>query len=238
MSFNHTLQRVERAPAAILRDACADRFFAGTGPVRGPSRLRAARRHGWAIATSLAAAIVGFGGGVSWSVKAPSERAELIEDVVEYHEFFSRETQHLVEVPADQMEELTAWLGERGGRDIKVPDLTVAGLRFAGGRMLVVNDHPVAALMYTRDEGLPIALHVSRIQSGDKGISFEQRGAQRVASWITDGYAYLIVGEIDGPTAEELAALVAAQVPKGEPPNSRLYATHYGRWFSAASGSR
>jgi hypothetical protein len=30
--------------------------------------------------------------------------------------------------------------------------------------MLVVNDHPVAALMYVRDEGLPIALHVSRIQ--------------------------------------------------------------------------
>src|SRR5260221_8655550 len=170
MSFNYILQRVElfRETAALLRHGCAERFFAGTGAVPG-----------WAIATSLAAVIVGFGGGVSWSVKAPSERAELIEDVVEYHEFFSRETQHLVEVPADQMEELTAWLGERVGRDIKVPDLTVAGLRFAGGRMLVVNDHPVAALMYTRDEGLPIALHVSRIQGGDKGISFEQRGAQR-----------------------------------------------------------
>ena len=76
--------------------------------------------------------------------------------------------------------------------------------------MLVVNDHPVAALMYTRDEGLPIAVCVSRIQSGDKGISFEQRGAQRVAFWITDGYAYLVVGQIDGPTAEDLAALVAA----------------------------
>jgi anti-sigma factor RsiW len=76
--------------------------------------------------------------------------------------------------------------------------------------MLVVSDHPVAALMYVRDEGLPVALHVSRVEGGDKGISIEQRGAQRVAFWITDGYAYLLVGEIDGPTAEGLAALVAA----------------------------
>jgi anti-sigma factor RsiW len=212
MSFNYTLQRVElfREMAALLRHACADRFFARIDPVPGPPRRRASRRHGWAIATSLAAVIVGFGAGVSWNGRTPSELAELIEDIVEYHEFFSHETQHLVEVPADQMEELTAWLGERVGRDIKVPNPTVAGLHFAGGRMLVVSDRPVAALMYTRDEGLPIALHVSRIQGGDKGISFEQRGAQRVAFWITDGYAYLVVGQIDGPTAEDLAALVAA----------------------------
>jgi hypothetical protein len=78
--------------------------------------------------------------------------------------------------------------------------------------LLVVSDHPVAALMYVRDEGLPIALHVSRIQGGDKGISIEQRGAKWVAFWITDGYAYLLVGEIDDPTAEGLTALVAAQI--------------------------
>jgi anti-sigma factor RsiW len=93
-----------------------------------------------------------------------------------------------------------------------VPDLTVAGLRFAGGRMLVVSDHPVAALMYTRGEGLPIAFHVSRISADDGLTRIHQRGAQHVASWISDGYAYLLVGEIDSPTAEKLAALVVAQI--------------------------
>jgi anti-sigma factor RsiW len=77
--------------------------------------------------------------------------------------------------------------------------------------MLVVSDQPVAALMYTRGEGLPIAFHVTRMHGGDKGISIAQRGAQRVAFWITDGYAYLVVGEIDGTAAENLAALVNAQ---------------------------
>jgi anti-sigma factor RsiW len=63
-----------------------------------------------------------------------------------------------------------------------VPDLTVAGLRFAGGRMLVVGDHPVAALMYTRGEGLPIAFHVSRIPVDDRPTCIPQRGFQRRAS--------------------------------------------------------
>jgi anti-sigma factor RsiW len=176
-------------------------------------QLGAVVRRDWVIVPiALAIGFAAFIGGAIWGGRAPSERSHLIDEIAEYHEIFSRETQHLVEVPAEQTAELTAWLGERVGRAIKVPDLTRAGLRFVGGRMLVVSDHPVAALTYVRDKGLPIALHVSRIQEGDKGISIEQRGAQRVAFWITDRYAYLLVGEIDGPTAEGLAALVAAQI--------------------------
>jgi len=66
----HALQRVEmfRETAALLRDTCGDRFFAGKGPLRGKPRQRGLRqrRHGWVTATSLAAAIVAFGGGVTW----------------------------------------------------------------------------------------------------------------------------------------------------------------------------
>src|SRR5712664_2443648 len=172
-------------------------------------RFIATVRHDWAPAVFVLVAIVAaFLWAVAFGGRAPAAHAHLIDEVVEYHEIFSRETEHLVEVHADRMEELTTWLGERVGRDIKVPDLTVAGLRFAGGRMLIVSDHPVAVLMYTRDEGLPIAFHVARMHGGDKGISIEQRGAQRVAFWITNGYAYLVAGEMDGPTAEDLATLL------------------------------
>jgi anti-sigma factor RsiW len=169
-------------------------------------------RHDWPLA-ALVLAVIGAAsvGGVAWGSRAPPARAHLIDEIVEYHEIFSREIQHLVEVGTDQMEELTAWLGERVGRDIKVPDLTAAGLRFAGGRMLVISDQPVAALMYTRGEGLPIAFHVTRIRADDKPTCIQQHGSQRVASWISGGYAYVLVGEIDGSTAEELATLLAAQ---------------------------
>jgi anti-sigma factor RsiW len=212
----HASQRVEmfRETAVLLRDACGDRFFAGKSPFPGPRRRRALRqrRHSWVIATSLAAIIVGFTGGVTWGGRTTSERAELIDEVASYHRLYSRETRHLVEVPADRVDDLTAWLGQRLNRKFEVPDLAAAGLAFAGGRMLVVNDRPVAELMYTRDHGLPIGICVTQMAADDSPISVEQRGRERLASWITSRYAYIVVGEIDDPTAQDIARRVATQI--------------------------
>src|SRR5436305_620637 len=72
----------------------------GTPPARrsiAPSRPH----YGWAIAASLVA-VVTFGAGVLWGGQAPSERADLLEEVAGYHEVYSRETAHLVEVPASE----------------------------------------------------------------------------------------------------------------------------------------
>jgi anti-sigma factor RsiW len=203
-----------RETAALLRGAYDDRFFAVTGPVPGPPHRRALRqpRHGWAIAASLVAAIVGFGGGVAWGGRTPSERAELISEVASDHQIYSRETKHLVEVPADQVAHLTAWLGQRLDRKLEAPDLAAAGLRFAGGRMLVVNDRPVAELMYTRDHGLPIGVYVTQMAGGASPISVDQRGLERLATWIAGGYAYVVAGEIDDPTAQDIARRVASQI--------------------------
>jgi anti-sigma factor RsiW len=166
--------------------------------------------YGWAIAASLATVVV-FGAGIMGSGKA-SERDDLLDEVAGYHEVYSRETTHLVEVPASQAEQLTAWLGERLDRDLKVPDLADAGLRFAGGRMLVVNDRPVAELMYTRAEGLPIAICISRVDGKPWSMDVEQHGALRIASWGKDGDAYIVVGELDDATVKDLARRVEAQI--------------------------
>jgi anti-sigma factor RsiW len=160
----------------------------------------------WAIALSLAVVI--FGGGAMWLGRAPSERAELLEEAAEYHEIYSHETTYLVEVPASKADQLTAWLGERLDREIKVPDLADAGLHFAGGRMLVVNNRPVAELMYIREKGLPIAICVTRIDGKAWPMEVEHHDALRIASWAKDGYAYLVIGEIEEPVARDLARRV------------------------------
>jgi anti-sigma factor RsiW len=178
-------------------------------PRRPTTRARA--HFGWAIAASITAALV-FGGGVVWGGKATSERADLIEEAAGYHEVYSRETTHLVEVPAGQTEQLTAWLGERLGREIKVPDLGDSGLHFAGGRMLVINDRPVAELMYTREGALPVAICVSRIDGQPWSMEVEQHDALHVASWAKDGYAYLVVGELDDAAVKDIAKRVEALI--------------------------
>jgi anti-sigma factor RsiW len=179
----------------------------GTVTPIAAARHRAARsrlRYGWAIAASLAAVVM-FGGGVMSVGAASSARDGLVDEVAGYHAVYSRETTHLVEVPASQTEQLMAWLGERLDREIRVPDLAEAGLHFIGGSLLVINDHPVAELMYTRAEGLPIAICVSRIDGKPWSMNVERHGAQRTASWARDGYAYVIVGELDDATAMDIA---------------------------------
>jgi anti-sigma factor RsiW len=178
------------------------------------ARHRAARlrpNHGWAIAASLAAVMI-LGGGAMGGGKAQSERTGLLDEVAGYHEVYSRETTHLVEVPSSQAEQLTAWLSERLDRDLTVPDLANAGLHFAGGRMLVVNDRPVAELMYTRDAGLPIAICVSHIDGKPWSMDVEEHGELRIASWAKDGYAYLVVGELDTATVRNIAWSVKVQI--------------------------
>jgi len=108
-------------------------------------------------------------------------------------------------------------------RDIDAPDLTAAGLRFAGGRIFVVNARPVAEFMYTRDRGRPIGICITAVwMATPHRITVEQRGAERLASWIADGFAYLVVGEIDNPTAQDIARRVAAQNRKADAPASAV----------------
>jgi anti-sigma factor RsiW len=202
-----------RETAAMLRAACDEPLYEDKQYASVPVRRRnwRQRSHGWAIAASIAAVVAGFGGAL-WGGRMPSARDELIAEAADYHHFHSRDTRHLVEVPADRVEELAAWMRQHLQRDIEAPDLTAAGLRFAGGRIFVVNSHPVAELMYTRDRGLPIGVCVTRMDGGASPLAIEQRGPEILASWIADGYAYVVVGELDDPAAQDIARRVAAQI--------------------------
>jgi anti-sigma factor RsiW len=222
-----------RDTAAILRAACGEEFYQPFGKVSSPpapglahlsgiagaedlaGRPRRARpflRYGAALAASLTIAIVSFGGGAFWARDASTVHDDLLNEVASSHQIYSRETLHLVEVPADQTEHLTQWLGKRLDRKLVVPDLATLGLHFAGGRMVVINDHPVGQLMYTRDQGLPVGVCVTELHGAPAALSVESRGALRLAEWEDGSYAYVVVGELDAAAAHEIAARVKADL--------------------------
>jgi anti-sigma factor RsiW len=186
------------------------------------AHFKPATRLIWAImAFAVVTGIGTFIGGTMWGRSEPSKQESLIDDIAEYHQIYSREHRHFLKVPANQVEETMAWLDDHVGRNITAPDLAAAGLRFAGGQMLVVNSSQVAELIYARDDGLPIALCVSRTPGDNTALNVEHMGLQRAASWVKSGIAYLVVGEFDGPTAKTLAALVGAQIEISESNTSR-----------------
>jgi anti-sigma factor RsiW len=211
----HTVAKF-RETAALLRAACAEGFYAGgqahllpvpTRPVR-----RAVRRYAILAAVAVVAVILGFGGGLVSSTWVTSGRQHLIDEIAEYHSVQSRETKHLVEVPASESADLTTWLGRRLDRHLEVPDLSRDGLRFAGGRMLVIDRQPVAALIYTRDDGLPVALCIARTEGTASSVRIDRRGELNLASWADGAYTYIVVGDLAAAEARAIAERAAPQL--------------------------
>jgi len=198
-----------RQVTSLLRAACAesvyDRPMAPMMFTR-PRRFAVKRSLGWAAAAAVLL-LIGFGTGTRWDSWTANAHDHLLDEVAEYHEIFQKETTHLVEIPASRVEELTAWLGERVGRDIVVPDLTEAGLTFAGGRMLVIDGRPVGELMFTRPNRPPIALCIS--ESDRHGPMtpprIEERNDLTLVSWRHGGHDFVLVGEMAKAVARDLA---------------------------------
>ena len=168
--------------------------------------------YAWAVAASLVMGIVGYCAGAIWPGLIESERDRMLDEVAEYHSIYSRETVHLVEVPATQVEHLKAWLGKRVNGTLIIPDFKAAGLTFAGGRLVVLDGEPVAELMYTRENGLPIAFCVLSHPGKPDVVTVERRGALNLATWDDGSHSYIVVGEADRNMIGELATLAREQL--------------------------
>lgn len=211
-------QKVEiyRETAGLLRAACGEHAYPADAERLLPALPcvlhRTKRRYGWAVGAALAAGVAGFATGAVWGGRPPPEAQAFAEEVAEYHAVYAREERHLVEVPAERMDEITTWLGRRLERRLVVPDLASEGLQFAGARMLVANGQPVAQLVYTRAHGLPLALCITRLGGGAAPLLLERHGAQHTAIWRDGRYAYVAVGEADEAALRSISEQAARQL--------------------------
>lgn len=211
---------IYRETAALLRAAFPEsRYAHGDLPasigheatVAKPRRLRLPR-HTWAIAASLVMAMIGYAAGARWPGLIESGRDRMLDEVAAYHSVYSRETVHLVEVPAAQEAHLKAWLGKRVNASLVIPNFNQDGLTFAGGRLVVLDGEPVAELMYTRPTGLPIAFCVLYHAGQPSTITVERRGELNLATWNDGSHSYFVVGDADRATIEGLATQARQQL--------------------------
>lgn len=205
---------VYRETASLLRSAFPEGMYAHATPpnLAPPRRRTGVPGYGWAVAASILVGIAGYGAGAAWPGLIDSERGRMLTEVAEYHSVYSRETVHLVEVPAAQADHLKAWLGNRINRPLVIPDFKGAGLTFAGGRMVVVNAMPGAELMYTREHGLPIAFCILSHEGAPSVVEVDRRGSLDLATWDDGSHAYVIVGEASPDMVRELARLARRQI--------------------------
>jgi anti-sigma factor RsiW len=87
------------------------------------------------------------------------------------------------------------WLSNRLNQPIRVPDLTTAGYRLMGGRLIATSHGPAAMFMYDDDRGDRLVV-LTRPMAADKNAPMTLQSREDVAgfTWADGGMGYSLVG--------------------------------------------
>jgi anti-sigma factor RsiW len=216
------------AQRQALRQALAKQ---ADGPT--PARLRIANLLSWQrrrqrrrfgqIAAAVGLVVLGGIGG--WTARnfgeplgslSPGAVARMITtDAVTAHRIFSAEVRHPVEVDAGQEAHLVQWLSKRLGRQLVVPDLTSAGFRLMGGRLLPSEDGPAAQFMYENDNADRVTLYLRAGVSGETAFRYHEEGGLGAFYWSDEGFGYAITAKADRDLLRRISEIVYQQTSPG-----------------------
>jgi anti-sigma factor RsiW len=213
--------------AAQRRELRAAFFSQASGPI--PNRLRVAhlvaqkrhRRYRQLAQIAAAVCLIVLGGIGGWAVRdltgplsssSPGAVASVITaDAIAAHRTFSVEVRHPVEVDAGQEAHLVQWLSKRLGRQLIVPDLTPAGFRLMGGRLLPAEDGPAAQFMYENGNGERLTLYLRTGVGGETAFRYHEDGGIGAFYWSDEGFGYAIAAKADRGLLLQIAEIVYQQ---------------------------
>jgi anti-sigma factor RsiW len=188
------------------------------------ARIREARRHRRYHQLAQIAAAVSLlilGGVAGWAVRdvagpfvssaAGTVAGVITADAIAAHRVYSVEVRHPVEVNADQETHLVQWLSKRLGRELTVPDLSPAGFRLMGGRLLPAEDGPAAQFMYENASGERLTLYLRAGVGDETAFRYHEEGGIGAFYWSDEGFGYAIAAKADRELLLRIAELVYRQ---------------------------
>jgi anti-sigma factor RsiW len=194
-----------------------------------PARLRVAnllvqqrrRRRRWFVEIAAAVCLIVLGGISGWvardltgprgSLPLGAVARMITADAIAAHRTFSVEARHPVEVDAAQEAHLVQWLSKRLGRQLTVPDLTAAGFRLMGGRLLPAEDGPAAQFMYENGNAERLTLYLRAGIGGETAFRYHEEGGIGAFYWSDQGFGYAIAAKADHDLLLRIAELVYRQ---------------------------
>lgn len=150
-----------------------------------------------AAAATVAAFVLG--GGVGWFARdatatpSPSVLQTFTVHAIEAHRLYVVEVRHPVEVPGTERGHLQQWLTKRCGWVVKAPELTGAGLKLVGGRLLPGSGGPASFMMYESASGERFTIYTARSQAEATQMRFAVEGNESTLFWADDGVVYAVV---------------------------------------------
>lgn len=222
----HAFAEILREPVPLtlvrnIKTATPPRKAVRLPQAQGPVlKFKLNRRQAWAACALLVLAA----GGVGYMIGSRPQMetfAELampvttgwLEDIAAHHRVFSRQTDHLVEVPASDSPHLVDWLMANTGVSFRVPDLSSQKLEFLGGRLFSAAGKPVGQLVYRDEDGSVISICFARNPIGNDQNTAEQiRDDIGLIAWHSEQTDYVLTGPSADASLDAIAAKVAGQI--------------------------
>ena len=189
------------------------------------SRLLEARlrqQHGWWRIAAAAVLCLGLGGAAGWYLGSPAHQTRteaavvlLQQQAMASHTVYAADRRHPIEVTAAESEHLSQWLSNRLHRSVTPPDLSAAGYRLLGGRLLAT-EHGGAAALFVYDDAQGNRLSVlmrpmaPELQAAHADIS---QGEVNGCTWIVKGIGYAVVAAAPDATLDRVADQISRQAP-------------------------
>ena len=170
-----------------------------------------------AVAATLAAFVMG--GGVGWMARgataAPSALQNLTADAIDAHRLYVVEVRHPVEVPGNERNHLQQWLTKRCGWVVRAPELTGAGLKLVGGRLLPGSTGPASFMMYEGASGERFTIYAAKSDAEATQMRYAAEGKESTLFWADDGVVYAVVSTgVDRGRLNQIAQAVYDQMEK------------------------
>ncbi len=175
-----------------------------------PPARRLTDRRWFRAAAAVVLFAAGLGGGWLARDAVPTgdgPAATLAEQAVGAHAVYVSEVRHPVEVGVDQEAHLVGWLSKRLGHKVRPPDMSSAGFKLIGGRLLPDAGRPAAQFMYEDGGGGRVTLYVRAADGGNTAFKFATDNGFSAFYWIDGPLAYAITGAASRESLLRLARL-------------------------------
>ncbi|MET1027100.1 MAG: anti-sigma factor [Dongiaceae bacterium] len=204
-----------------LRQAFAPIAEEPLPPELALSQLMAVRRTRFHFPWRAAAAAIlflGLGGIGGWAIRAatpPQQNgiAALAQEATDSYNVYASDHARPVEINAAGEADLVKWVSNRLQHPVVVPNLTDAGYRFMGGRLVATSHGPAGMFLYDDDQGTRLAVLV-RPMSVDQDADMSESAEGPVAgfTWADQGIGYSMVSAAPAATLHPLANEVRRQI--------------------------
>ncbi len=180
----------------------------------------------WRLAASVFVALC-VGGMAGWMGRGASEPstggiAALAREATASYQVFASDPNRPVEIGAHDNADLVRWVSARLQRPVAVPDLTRAGYRYMGGRLVATEHGPAGLFMYDDGHGTRVAMLVRPMKvEQDTPMKAHRQAGVAGYSWADQGLGYSLVAadSTDGlhPLADEMRRQIDLRVHRPAP---------------------